>query len=273
MPTRGGVHNAILSGHAIGCTAVQVFTTSPQQWKSKPVTAEMVEDFKNAQAETAINHVVSHDSYLVNLAVADEARQKQSTEALVGEMDRCAAYGIRFVVSHIGAHTGQGEEVGLRRAAEGVLEVLAQTDDSVTLLAETTAGQGSCLNHQFEHIARLLELTCAPDRLAVCVDTCHIFAAGYDIRIQEGYEKTWEQFDHLVGIERIKVIHCNDSKKALGTRVDRHNHIGEGEIGPEAFRLLVNDPRWNEVPILIETPDADTMHAENLAKLWSYQGA
>lgn len=271
MPTRGGVHNAILEGKKIGCTAVQVFTSSPQQWKAKDVTSDMVAKFILAQAETGIDHVVSHDSYLVNLAVVDSERQKQSIAGLCGEMERCAAYGIPYVVSHIGAHMGLGEELGMARAAEGLLEVLAQTDASVTLLAETTAGQGTCLNHRFEHIARLLELTGNPKRLGVCVDTCHIFAAGYDIRTREGYEKTWEEFHRLVGLDRIKVIHCNDSKKPLGSRVDRHDHIGEGEIGPEAFRFLVNDPRWNEVPILLETPDADTMHAVNLAKLWAFQ--
>ncbi len=231
----------------------------------------MVSDFKVALETTGINHVVSHDSYLVNLCAPDDEQREKSISGLSGELDRCAVYGIKFAVSHIGAHMGQGEEAGLARAAEGVLEVLARTDHSVTVLAETTAGQGSSLDHTFEQLQRLFELTKNPSRLAVCVDTCHIFAAGYDIRTEDVYEATWTKFAQTVGLEKIKAIHCNDSKKPLGSRVDRHAPIGEGEIGETAFQLLMNDPRFTEVPILLETPDAETMHAVNLGRLLSYR--
>ncbi len=267
MPSRGGIGNSVRDGNEIGCTAVQVFTSSPQQWKSKPVTEAMVADFRAACQETGIKGVISHDSYLVNLAAPDEAKREMSFQGLKGEFERCALYGISGVVSHLGAHMGDGEEVGLQRVAEHVLRLLDETDPTVELLAETTAGQGSSLDYRFEHFQRLLELTKAPKRFRICVDTCHIFAAGYDIRTEEGYEATWTEFDRLVGIDRVGAIHCNDSKKALGSRVDRHEHIGEGEIGPKTFQLLVNDPRWATVPILLETPDAEKMHAANLKKL------
>lgn len=257
------------NGKAIGCTAVQVFTSSPQQWAAKPVTDEMAADFQAAKAETGINVVVSHDSYLVNLcAPTDEARAK-SIEGLKGELRRCGKYGIKYAVSHIGSHLGQGPEEGLRICAESVKEVLADTPDDVMILAETTAGQGSSLDSKFEEIARLFELTGAPARLGVCLDTCHIFVAGYDIRTPETYEATFSEFDRIVGIKNLKAIHCNDTKKPLGSRVDRHDHIGEGFIGATAFELLVNDPRFFEVPILLETPEAPEGHAINLAKLWA----
>jgi deoxyribonuclease-4 len=161
----------------------------------------------------------------------------------------------------------QGEEEGLRQIAEETVKVLEDTPDGATLLMETTAGQGTSMNWRFEHLASIYDQTGNPDRLGVCLDTCHIFAAGYDIRDEETYERTFSEFDRLVGIDKIKVIHCNDSKKDLGTRVDRHDNIGEGLIGIEAFRLLVNDPRFEQVPIILETPDADKMHEVNLKRL------
>ena len=270
MPTSGGLDKALTNGKAIGCDAVQVFTSSPQQWHAKPVTTEMVAAFKKAQVETGLTDVLSHDSYLINLCSAlDEQRQK-SINGLKGEMGRCGQYGIEFVVSHIGARTGQEEELALTKAAEGIKEVLADTPESVVLLMETTAGQGSALNSKFEEIARLLDLVKNPKRLCVCLDTCHIFVAGYDVRTQETYEKTFTEFDRIVGLKNLKVIHCNDSKKDLGSKVDRHEHIGEGCIGPECFRLLVNDKRFENTPILLETPEAPEGHEKNLKTLRSY---
>lgn len=270
MPVKGGLGSAIREGLKIGCTAVQVFTSSPQQWRAKPVTAEMVADFQCAKQETGIEVVVSHDSYLVNLCVPDADRRKQSIEGLVGEMDRCAQYGIGFTVSHMGAHLGQGEEEGLRVVAESAREVLDRTDPGVTLLMETTAGQGTSLNHHFESLGWLIEALKGDPRLCVCLDTCHIFAAGYDISTDEGYEATFTTFGKIVGFDRLKAIHCNDSKKALGSRVDRHENIGEGLIGPVPFRRLVNDARFENTPILLETPDAPEGHARNLITLRSY---
>jgi deoxyribonuclease-4 len=268
MPTGKGLGDAIRAGHAIGCTAVQVFTSSPQTWRAKAITDEMVTDFIAAQNDTGITAVVSHDSYLVNLCAPDPDKRAQSIRGLTDELNRSARYGIKFVVSHMGAHMGQGVEGGIRAAAESAKEVLADSDPSVMLLMETTAGQGSSLNHRFEELAQMQDQI-GSDRIGVCLDTCHIFAAGYDIRAEDGYDQTFNEFDRLIGLDRLKVIHVNDSKKALGTRVDRHEHIGEGEIGETAFRLLVNDPRLLGKLMTVETPDAQTDHARNVAKLWS----
>jgi deoxyribonuclease-4 len=239
-------------------------------WKSKPVTDEMVAAFKAARAETGITEVVSHDSYLINLCAPDEAKRVQSMEGMKGEIERCARYGIDRVVSHMGAHVGQGEEVGLEGVAKSIRQVLDETPDSVTVCMETTAGQGSSLMFKFEHLAYVIEALKGDKRLAVCLDTCHVFAAGYDIRTEETYAHTFGEFDRIIGIDRLRVIHCNDSKKGLGSRVDRHAHIGEGEIGEEAFRLLVNDARLANVPILLETAIEDNGHERDLAKLRSF---
>lgn len=269
MPTGKGLGDAVRRGKAIGCTAVQVFTSSPQQWKAKEPEEKAIADFKAAQQETGIHCVVSHDSYLVNLCAPNPEIHAKSLAGLKGELNRCAAYGIGYAVSHIGSHMGQGEEEGLKASALGVLDVLQDTPNSVMILAETTAGQGSALDYRFEQIAQLLELTKGHPRLGVCLDTCHVFAAGYDLSTEEGYQSTWSEFERLIGLDRLKAIHCNDSKKALGSRVDRHDHMGQGLIGPRCFELLVNDPRFENVPILVETPEAETMHEANVQWLWS----
>ena len=267
MPTSGGLGNALRKGKEIGCTAVQVFTSSPQMWKSAPATAEKVADFKKAQEETGITEVVTHDSYLINLCAVDPAMRAKSIAGLTHELNRSSQYGIRYVVSHMGAHMGQGCEVGLQAIAESTKQVLNEAPNDVTLLMETTAGQGSALNSKFEELARLLELVKGHERLAVCLDTCHIYVAGYDIRDEASFAWTFSEFNRLIGFDRLKVVHCNDSKKGLGSHVDRHEHIGKGEIGLKAFELLVNDPRFERIPIILETPESDEMHAVNLKVL------
>jgi deoxyribonuclease-4 len=260
-----GLGTSLRNGKAIGCNAVQVFTSSPQQWYAKPITNEQVADFKDAQTETGITEVVSHDSYLVNLCAPEEEIAQKSYDGLKNEMFRCGLYGIKFVVSHMGSCKGQPEAESLLKVANATMRLLDETPEEVTLLMETTAGQGSALNWRFEQLAMLLELCKGHPRLCVCLDTCHIFAAGYDIRTPETYEMTFEGFDHLVGLDRLKVIHCNDSKRELGSRIDRHDHIGKGMIGDEAFRLLVTDKRFENTPILLETEASG--HAEDLAHL------
>lgn len=275
MPTGKGLPDAVRRGKAIGCTAIQVFTSSPQQWHSKPIDPATPGKLKAAIEECGIDPqaIVSHDSYLINLCAPEPEKAAQSREALTRELNRCATLGIPFVVSHMGAHMKQGEDIGLETVAKQAKELLQEVPEGVTLLMETTAGQGSSLNYKFEHLAKILELTGSPKNLAICLDTCHIFAAGYDIRTKETYEATFAEFDRLIGCDKIKIIHCNDSKKALGTRVDRHNHLGEGEIGETAFRCLVHDPRFEKTPIVVETPEADTMHAVNVQKLWDWTKA
>ncbi len=270
MPTGKGLGDAIRRGKAIGCTSVQVFTNNPRQWTDKPIPDAAIEDFKSACTETGIASVVSHDTYLVNLCAPVAETESKSIAALSAELTRCAKYGIPYAVSHMGAHMGSGEEAGLKKVAENALKVLAESPDSVTLLMETTAGQGSSLNYKFEHLATLFDQTKGHINLGVCLDTCHIFAAGYDIRTAEGYESTMAEFHRLVGLDRLKVIHCNDSKKAFASRVDRHEHLGLGEIGPTAFECLVNDPRFFNTPIIVETPEAETEHATNVKRLWDW---
>jgi len=259
MPTGKGLGDAVRRGKEIGCKAVQVFTNSPQQWRAKAITDDMVAAFR---AEFDLP-VISHDSYLVNLCGPDPDKREQSINGLIAELTRCKTYGIPGAVSHMGAHMGQGEEEGLRIIAESARRVLGETEGTMILM-ETTAGQGSSLNYRFEHIATLLETVDDP-RLQVCLDTCHIYAAGYDLR--NDYDGVWAEFDRLVGIKNLRAIHVNDSKKALGSRVDRHEAIGEGELGIEPFRRLVNDPRLEEIPMFLETPEADTMHTVNLQRL------
>lgn len=267
MPTKGGLGNALRNGKAIGCAAVQVFTSSPQMWRAAPVTQQKVDDFKAAQMETGITTVVSHDSYLVNLCAPDPELRKKSFEGLKGEMMRCAVYGIGFVVSHMGATRGQDAKESMKAVANSAKRLLEETPKGVMLLMETTAGQGSALNSNFEELAWFLNALKGNKRLGVCLDTCHVFVAGYDIRTPKAYKETFDAFGKIVGFEHLKAIHCNDSKKGLGTRVDRHEHIGEGEIGLDAFRLLVNDARFERIPILLETNEAETMHKVNLERL------
>lgn len=271
MPSKGGLGATLRSGKEIGSTAVQVFTSSPRQWYSKPVTEEMVLDFQRAREETGISSVVSHDSYLINLCAPDPETANKSFHGLKGEIERCGKYGIGYVVSHMGSYKGQENAECLVRVAEATKEILADTPDSVLLCMETTAGQGSSLNSRFEELAMILELCGGHKRLAVCVDTCHLFVAGYDIRTAEGYEACFNEFTKIVGFDRLKVVHSNDSKKEFGSRVDRHEHIGKGFLGETPFQQLVNDSRFDQIPILLETPDAETMHEVNLNVLKGFR--
>lgn len=269
MPAAGGLGNSIRNGKKIGCTAVQVFTSSPQQWKSKPVTDEMAADFKAACSETGISEIVSHDSYLINLCAPDHDKRVQSIEGIKGEIERCAKYGIRYVVSHMGSHMGQGEQLGLEGVVESTRQVLDETPESVTICMETTAGQGSALMAKFEQLAFVLDGLGGHPRLGICLDTCHVFVAGYDLRTEDTFQQTFEAFESIIGFDRLRVVHCNDSKKGLGSKVDRHANIGQGEIGPDSFRFLVNDSRFERIPILIETPTENEGHEKDLALLWS----
>ncbi|MBS1723950.1 MAG: deoxyribonuclease IV, partial [Armatimonadetes bacterium] len=210
------------------------------------------------------------DSYLINLAAPDEELRSKSIAGLTGELKRCHDYGIPLLVSHMGAHMGQGVELGLTKVAEATLQVLGQSPDDVTLLMETTAGQGTVLNSKFEELAKVLDLCKGHPRLAVCLDTCHVFAAGYDLRTPESYAESFERFSEIIGFDRLRAVHCNDSKFPLDSHKDRHEHLGEGELGPKAFQCLVNDPRMQTIPILVETPEADTHHAINVKRLWDW---
>ena len=232
MSIAGGTFNAFLHGEKYGCTAIQIFTKSSNQWRAREFTDEELEKFHAEQKRTSIDPVIAHDSYLINLCSPDNALLKKSREAFLVEMERCERLKIPHLVTHPGSHIDKGEDWGIKRIAESISWLHGRSEGyKVRIALETTAGQGSNLGHKFEQIASMIDQSSRPERLAVCLDTCHIFAAGYDITTREGYEKTISEFDRIIGLERLAVIHINDSKKGLGSRVDRHEHIGKGEIG------------------------------------------
>jgi deoxyribonuclease-4 len=268
MPTTGGLHRAILSGHEIGCTAVQLFTTSPRQWRARPLSEEEIAAFDEARQQTGIHTVISHDSYLINLAAPDQDVLQRSREAFLDELQRAEALNIPWVVTHMGSYLNSSEEAGLATLGESVRFLLHQTEGlRVGIALETTAGQGTNLGYRFEHLARIIEMAGGSERIGVCFDTCHVFVAGYDIRTPEGLSATLDEFDRIIGLQRLKVIHVNDAKKPLGSRVDRHEHIGDGELGLETFRILLHEPRIAHVPVILETPEPEKMHPVNLRRL------
>ncbi|MDI6631780.1 MAG: deoxyribonuclease IV [Bacillota bacterium] len=268
MSIAGGVDQAVARGKSIGCETIQIFTKSARQWRARPLTAEEVSRFKRAREESGISPVFAHTSYLINLGASDDDLWAKSTASFIEEMERCAALELPYLVTHPGA--GTEEEEGLDRIRVALDEILKRTEGSgVMILLETTAGQGATLGHRFEHLAWLIENCAHPERLGVCYDTCHTFAAGYDIRTPEAFAATFEAFNKIIGIDRLKAVHLNDSRGGLGSRVDRHEHIGKGKLGLEAFRLLLNDPRFRKLPMVLETPKGPDMKedVENLKVL------
>lgn len=275
MPTAGGLQKSLIAGAAIGCGVVQLFTNSPRQWSHKPLAPEAVNLFRQTQEEVGIPFTVAHDSYLINLAAPDPVILERSREAFRAELDRANELGIAWVVTHMGAHLGQGESEAVARLIESFKLVLEDTDKAgytTGIAMETTAGQGTGLGWRFEELGEIIRGVGGHPRLGVCLDTCHVFAAGYDLRGASGYAKTIAEFDSVIGLANLKVIHANDSKKGFGSRVDRHEHLGAGEIGIGAFARFVNDPRLAHIPMLVETPDSETMHTVNLARLKGLQG-
>ncbi len=272
MPVAGGVYKAFAHGEHVGCEVMQIFSKNQRQWNAKPYTEKDIEKYKAEEERTGIGPVVVHTSYLINLASPDDALWEKSIAALSDEMERSAALGIAYVVLHPGSHTGSGEERGLNRIADALNRIFDEgTADGVMVLLETTAGQGTNLGASFEHLAHLLHHSRHPERLGVCVDTCHIFAAGYDMRTSEAYDATFASFDQIVGLQHIKVFHLNDSQHDLNSRKDRHEHIGKGYLGEEAFRLLVNDRHFHQLPMILETPKGKDLaeDIENLSLLRS----
>jgi deoxyribonuclease-4 len=264
MSIAGGVDLAPLRGRQVGCRTIQLFTKSSNQWRARSLPSDEIDRFRANLQAAAIVPAIAHGAYLINLASTDPTLHQKSMAACLEEIERAEALGIPYLVIHPGAHTGAGEEAGLRQVANSFRELLKRTKDyRVRIVLETTAGQGTTLGHRFEQIALLLDQIGLPERTGVCLDTCHLFAAGYDIRTPDGYNGALRLFDQVVGIPSLKVIHLNDSKKGLGCRVDRHEHIGRGAIGLEAFRCLVTDPRLHGIPMIIETPkDGDFITAD-----------
>jgi len=264
MSIAGGVSQALWRGMRIGCDAIQLFTKNANQWRARPLTPEDRAAFQQARQETGVRAVAAHDSYLINLASPDEGLYERSREALWEEMQRAEALGLPYVVMHPGSHRGSGEQQGLYRIARAINLLHQQGREmKVMLLLETTAGQGATLGGQFGHFARIIEQIEEDERVGVCLDTCHVFAAGYDISTSEGYETTLEEFQSIIGLDRLKVIHLNDSKAASGARVDRHEQIGAGYIGLDAFRYLLQDPRLAYLPFILETPKGKAQSGED----------
>ncbi|TMA66665.1 MAG: deoxyribonuclease IV [Deltaproteobacteria bacterium] len=251
----GGLHRALERGRKAGCEAVQLFTRSSRQWAARPLGEDDVRAFAAARAASGIRAVLAHDCYLFNLASPDETLRRRSTRALIDELERCARLGIPYLVTHPGAHCGAGEAAGLGAAARSLGESLgACRGYPATIALENTAGQGTQIGVRFDQLARLVAETPDGDRLRVCLDTQHAFAAGYDLRSAEGYAAMVAELERTVGVERLVAFHLNDAKKGLGSRVDRHEHIGRGELGPGAFRRLLRDPRFRDLPMCLETP-------------------
>lgn len=254
MSIAGGLYRALERGQQVNCRTIQIFLKNSNQWNAKPLTAQDRELFRDHQNRFKINPIVAHDSYLINLASPDDALYQKSLHAFIEEIRRAEFLGVPYLVLHPGAHVGSGIDAGISHVAAALNQALVSVESSVTILLENTAGQGSNLGHRFEELAAIMGQIRDCNRIGVCLDTAHAFAAGYDIRTQESYEATMDIFDQLIGIGKIRVFHVNDSKKELGSRVDRHTHIGEGCIGLEAFRLLINDPRFLAIPKILETP-------------------
>jgi deoxyribonuclease-4 len=254
MSVAGGVSKAVERAVVHGCEALQIFSKNASQWKGKPLDPSEVRTFRRRIDETGITPVVAHASYLINLATTFPLLRQQSLAAFADELDRADALGLLGVVIHPGTCTAGTEEDALRLIAEAIRSVFkARPRRRTMVLLEHTAGQGRTVGHRFEHLASILEQVNGSSRVGVCLDTCHLVAAGYDIVSEDGYGATFESFDRLVGLDRIKAFHGNDSKKPCGSRVDRHEHIGEGCLGVEPFRRLLNDDRFADLPILIET--------------------
>jgi deoxyribonuclease IV len=272
MSIAGGVGNALLDGKKVNCDAIQIFTKSSRQWAAKPYTKEEIKQFEINRKETGIATIIAHDSYLLNLGSPDPALRIRSVAAFIDEMERCETLGVSNLVAHPGAHVGTGELEGIKTIAKSLDEVhTACPGYNVKITLEITAGQGSNLGYRFEQIGAIIDATKQSERLRVCFDTEHAFAAGYDIRTKDGYERTFTEFDEAIGIKLLAAFHLNDSKKEFNSRVDRHENIGKGFIGVEAFRLLMNDTRFWGLPMCLETPKGPELKEdrENLALLRS----
>jgi deoxyribonuclease-4 len=277
MSIVGGLPEAFTRARAVGCNAIQIFTKNTNQWRARPLPPREVEAFRAAHRTSGIGPVLAHTSYLINIASPDRTLFRRSVEALREEAERAERLGIPYLVLHPGAHLGRGVEEGAKRAAEALDAVHGDLPRArLRILLETTAGQGTVLGARFEVLADLFARVAAPGRLGVCLDSCHVFAAGYDIRTAAGYRETLRAFDEMVGLDRLRAIHLNDSRGVCGSRVDRHSHIGKGRIGREGFRHFVRDPRLRGLPMILETPkDGDFIKADrrNLRLLRALAGA
>lgn len=272
MSIAGGVDKAVQRGASIGCETIQIFVKSPSRWAPRKLPPEEVERFRERQQETGIRPIFGHDSYLVNVGSPDDALWEKSLASLLEEVEHCQALGLPYLVMHPGAHMEAGTQAGLERVARAIDAVHERTPGyRVRILLETSAGAGTVLGRRFEELRAIIDRVKEPRRLGVCFDTCHVFASGYDLRTRQAYEQTMRELERIIGRGRVLAFHLNDSRGGLGSHVDRHENIGEGQLGLDAFRWLLNDPRWAERPMVIETEKSDDLHedVENLRRLRS----
>jgi deoxyribonuclease-4 len=263
MSISGGMYRAFERAALTGCTTMQVFTKNNNRWEARPYTPGDIEQYRLARAGSPVAPVLAHAAYLINLCAVDGEVLRKSRAALRDELGRCEALGISGLILHPGSHVGAGEKDGIKRIAESLNLAHADTPGYRTRsILETTAGQGSAIGYRFEQLGGIIDLVDEKDRVGVCFDTCHVFAAGYDISTEGGWEETIGAFDDVIGLRRLSAIHVNDSRKERGSRVDRHDHIGKGKIGLPGFRMLMNDPRMENVPKILETEKSDDMHED-----------
>lgn len=264
----GGLRKAVERAVERGCQTIQVFVSNPRGWKQSDILPADIDDFRQGCREAGLEPVFVHTIYLINLAAPDEEVWEKSLDALLMNMEAAARLGSAAVVTHLGSHGGAGEEEGVRRVIRAVKEVLRRGPEGVPLLLETTAGSGNSVGHRFSQLGAILKAFPDQERLGVCLDTCHVFAAGYEVRTRQGLKGTLRELDREVGLKRLKLVHANDSKGDLGSRVDRHEHIGEGRIGLEGFSIMIRDPLLKRLPWILETPEMTVeKDRENLRRL------
>ena len=267
----GGVFNAVQNALDIGAKAFALFTKNQRQWAAKPLDDETIEKFKNALDASGIlpRHILPHDSYLINLGHPEEEARTKSMDAFLDEAQRCELLGLEKLNFHPGSHLGKiSEDECLERISDAINKTIAQTN-GVKMVIENTAGQGSNLGWRFEHLAQIIDKVEDKSRVGVCIDTCHMFSAGYDIRTREAYDKSWAEFDKIVGFNYLMGMHINDSKAKYGSHVDRHHSLGKGEIGLDAFRFIMNDERMDDIPLILETID-ESIWADEISLLYSF---
>lgn len=272
MSIAGGVDKAFARGKSVGLEVMQIFTKNNNQWEGKPFDVETIDRYFQERDRTGIDLVFAHDSYLINLCATNPDTLQRSRRAMLDELQRCDHLDIPYLVAHPGSHLGEGETKGLKKIAQSLNDVFRKIPKGkAMLLLENTAGQGTNLGHRFEHLAEIIDQVKEPERVGVCFDTCHAYAAGYDLSTSAGCKKVFKELDQTVGLDRLKVFHLNDSKKAMGSRVDRHDHIGKGTLGLEAFRFLMRSRKFKNHPFALETPKSEDLHEdlENIATLKS----
>jgi len=268
MSVAGGLHTAFERAERVGCTAIQIFTKNSNQWKDPVLSSDDIGKYREAMNKSKVSSVVSHDSYLINLCGASDYLLENSRKSFIEEIKRCEALEIKYLIFHPGAHTTMDRNEAVKTVAESLNRAHDATKNTlVVTLIETTAGQGTTLGNTFEEIAEMISLVKNKKRVGVCMDTCHIFAAGYDIRTKASYDKTMAQFDRIIGFDLLHAIHFNDAKKPLNSRVDRHEHIGKGEIGKPGFGFFMSDDRFVDIPKMLETPKGDDGYKMDIVNL------